>query len=73
MKISGILANYAPYVLQRVLDLVDPDLIDQVVNQAIEKMEQIVLDSENKIDDTCVLPVLKMMKLILDEEKDEQI
>jgi len=69
MKLSGITATWLPIIVERMMDLVDEDLIERILNQAIERIEKAIERSENKWDDRIILPLLEIVKLAWTEEK----
>ena len=48
------------------LDLLSPEIISKAVNSAVDKIEELVEDSETEYDDRVVIPVLQMIRDIID-------
>lgn len=69
MRLNRALNTWAPFVLDRLVDLVDEDLMRQVLTQAIEGIKGSILDSKTKWDDRLVLPILEMMLVIIEERE----
>jgi len=63
MKLSGIALQWLPAIIARIIELVDPALLVQTLDSAIHKLETAIVNSENKLDDEIVLPLLNILKL----------
>jgi hypothetical protein len=71
VQIDGILKTWAPFILERMINLVDVDLVREVLNQTIERIKERVEETDTEWDDRIVLPLLEILKLVI-EEKDER-
>lgn len=68
MRLDGVFRNWSPFILERLLDLVDENLMREVLTQAIEGLKTKVVGSETKWDDRIILPLLEILLLIVDEK-----
>lgn len=48
------------------LDMLSPEIISKAVNSAVDKIEELVEDSETEYDDRVVIPVLQMIRDLID-------
>ena len=67
MRWGGIMAQWAPMIIERLIDLVDADLMREVLTQAIEKMKERIVETETSWDDRVLLPLLEILKLVVEE------
>ena len=53
-------------VVRQLLKQLSPDLLKQIADAALDKVEQAVADSENKFDDQTVLPLIALIRTAFD-------
>jgi len=70
MKLTGLVLTWLPKILERVLEIVDDDLVDEIINQSIERMQKLIEQSENSWDDRIILPLLEIIKLARMEKRE---
>jgi len=49
------------------LEILSPDRVQRLLNNSLDYLEKIVLESKNEVDDIAVLPVIKMMRDIMNK------
>ena len=49
------------------LEILSPDRVQRLLNNSLDHLEKIVLESKNEVDDIAVLPVIKMIRDIMNE------
>lgn len=68
MRLSYLSNKYMGVILARLIELVDEDLIREICLSAIHRLEVSITETKNTIDDMVLLPILKILVTILDEE-----
>ena len=49
------------------LEILSPDRVQRLLNNSLDHLEKIVLESKNEVDDIAVLPIIKMMRDIMNK------
>jgi len=70
MSLTGLVLQWLPRIVERLLDTVDDDLLDKVIDQGIERMQTLIEQSENNLDDRIILPLLEVIKLARMEKRE---
>lgn len=60
-------------ILTLILSMLKPEQFKKLVDALLDKIEEIVSDSENKIDDALVLPLCRKARELLDVPDDDNI
>ncbi len=50
------------YIIPALLKLLTPDILKKAVDAMLDKIEESVKASENKVDDVLVLPLIKVIR-----------
>lgn len=53
-------------IIELVLSLLNKEQFKELIDTILDKIEQMAVDSENKIDDAVVLPLCKKIRELLD-------
>lgn len=67
-----MILNEKIYIMQKVIEIIfgqligalDPETVKDVIDGVLDKIENKVADSSNKIDDATVLPLIKLLRSI---------
>lgn len=68
MTNKWVLEKVMPFVVARILQLMDADEIRSFLQTGLKRLEDKIVTSTNKYDDTFLLPLIELCQEILDSE-----
>jgi len=54
-------------LVKLLLEVLTPDRMQKIINKALDAVEETVEESKNEVDDIVVLPIVNMMRTIVNK------